>query len=223
MTKLLVFMAVIVFACSFRLPVHHQLPINDPFLNREDTGKKHEMLIFLHTSPVNIYSAHTNSKQYNSGSILGAGGGFAYFYKKRSYLALLAGASLGRLIFYGDPGGYLQKTNFLFVNVSNNHVLGHVELGYGLGVGTAQWHNKLYMNTTGITPRPQNYHYNTTGVGPSFSFQYRIVKDVLLGTLYQTTLLHTDVTPAIGYQHYISVYVRCELNMRTMKAYRAPR
>ena len=149
---------------------------------------------------VNLFSLKSPEGQSTPGGPLGLAAGLDYFYKPDRYISFSAGAGTSE---FGDHigNGYFNTGHTFFGSITNNYVIGSFDLGYGLSFSDLLWEK---MIVTDIYTVSVDRSVRSTGMGPSFSAQYRITKNLRFGILYQPTLFSFNSSPSFGYQHYIS-------------------
>ncbi|MEO8962558.1 MAG: hypothetical protein ABI325_11795 [Ginsengibacter sp.] len=146
-----------------------------------------------------FFSLQSETGNYNSVGALGLQAGVDYFYKRDQYLSLNFGAAIDAFDEYFGPG-YREFGTVLFTNIMNNNVVGRFDFGYGINLSKLQWRRTTIADTINL-----DQSIKSTALGFSLSTQYRFGNYFRLGFLYQPDLLRLGNSPALKYQHYISI------------------
>ncbi|MES2767238.1 MAG: hypothetical protein V4642_15285 [Bacteroidota bacterium] len=161
---------------------------------------------------LNHYYLQAFESKQKEGGALGLGLGLEYYYQDKSYVSAGFGATLDAGL--GESfGGPRERTNALFVNALNNHVLGYYEVGYGLHFSRLQW-NRDYIGEVMPGDDATERFVNTFGVGPSFSLQLRRNDYGRFGIIYQPNVLNLNGNPKFDYQHLISFTASFNTNFK---------
>ena len=162
--------------------------------------RKGQVRLSLALPFANIFCLTSTEGQYYSGGVFGLEAGADYFYKTDRYISLAAGAATDRGLGEYFGKGYLNRGAVLYTSIRNNYVVGSFDLGYGISFSGLRWAVVPYGDTVDV-----HKAVNNTGLGLSLSAQYRFGNYFRMGVLYQPNLVTTNFSPAINYQHYISV------------------
>jgi len=161
---------------------------------------KGTMYFSLSVPLFNSFSLKSPEGQSTPAGPLGLEAGVDYFYKMDRYISLSAGAATSAFVDHiGD--GYYNTGHTFFGSIRNNHVIGSLDLGYGLNFSDLLW---AKMKVTDVYTVSLDRSVRNIGVGPSLSAQYRLSKYLRFGMLYQPTLFSVNSSPSFSYQHYIS-------------------
>jgi hypothetical protein len=158
------------------------------------------MFVSLTTFPlpfINFLSTRSPEGQSNTGGPIGIQLGLDYFYQPGRFLSFTAGAGTSEFADHIGKGYYNVGRTF-FGGIRHGHALGSFLLSYGLSVSDLQWARITLGDTVN-----RNRSVRNTGIGPSLAVQYRINKYFRLGVLYQPTLFSFNLSPSLGYQHYL--------------------
>lgn len=139
-------------------------------------------------------------RQYHSSGLFGLEAGADYFYAKNRYVSFSAGASTNRGLAEYLGSGYATVKDALYLNARNNHVVGSFDLGYGLSFSRLRWRKFFH----GMIPASDTVAANT-GLGLSFSADYRLGEYFRLGVLYQPGTWSPRLAGNFSYQHYFSL------------------
>ena len=169
-------------------------------LRRSIPVGKGSVRLSLATSVVNVFNLQTRSGRDYTGGIFGIEAGLDYFYTTNRYLSFSAGAASSAGLWEYVGAGTHTLGSSLYLNAANNHVIGGLDMGYGISFSRLQWRRI----SQGIIPSPDST-VNTTGLGASFSASYRITNQLRVGILYQPTFWSMNHSPAYNYQDYISL------------------
>ncbi len=134
--------------------------------------------------------------------------GFNYHYSENSYVAAEFGCCFGRFLprnikrkdsIRDFKYNYLlEKKTDVFVNVTNNHVLGRFDVGYGINVGTHSAY-RFYQRYKMADTVMVDAHY--ISVGAAFSGHYRLNSNIYCGISYMPQFVAIDKTASFSYEH----------------------
>ncbi len=199
----------------FSYPSKNYLTARDTIIsnNRFAPVKKGTMDLTLSLPFVNDFNIRTPNGPYRAASVLGLAGGLDYFYRDNHYLSLVLGVANDRGIWDRVIyKGYFQTGNVAYASVRNNHVIGSFDLGYGINLSRFRW-----TKTTAGDTIAGNQAAINTGLGLSFSAQYRFGNYFRLGVQYQPNLVNLRDLSTYNYQHYISLDLVCKFRINRPK------
>ena len=145
-----------------------------------------------------FFNLQSETGNYNSSGPFGLQTGVDYFYKDNHYISVNFGAATD--VFGEYFGPYRETGTIFFTSVQNNNVVGSFDFGYGINLSKLEWKRTTIRDTINL-----DKSIKSTTLGFSLSTQYRFGNYFKLGTLYQPELFRINVSPALKYQHYISL------------------
>jgi hypothetical protein len=158
-----------------------------------------------------VFNLATDKRHYTSGGILGIEAGADYFYSKSKFVSMAIGAGTDILPLPIDyfGSGYIERAGILYAAVRNNFVLGDFDAGYGINISRFFYSGQTYGDTV-----KSDISIKTTALGLSFSFHYKIMRNLRVGVLYQPNLINLGYSPAFSYQHYLALQLVLKLSAR---------
>ena len=146
-----------------------------------------------------FFQLHPESKNYISTGSFGLQTGVDYFYKTNQYVSLNFGA--GTDVFGEYIGkGYHETASILFASVMNNMLVGRFDFGFGINLSKSEWRKITVGDTINLDKT-----LKSTSADFSLSTQYRFGDYFRLGILYQPDIFRFNASPALRYEHYISL------------------
>ena len=134
--------------------------------------------------------------------------GVDYYYKSNMFINLTVGEAydlkLPATLSYGFGGRDSEKIQILYVSLSNNHLIGKFELGYGISYGYDRWKFKE------DTEDPQSNSYNVSrlyfqSLGLVFPAHYQTNSGFYFGLIYRPMLVQFSEKIRFQYQHTLSI------------------
>ena len=148
----------------------------------------------------NDFSIRSPQGAYHTNGIFGLEASWEVFYKKDRYISLSAGAATSNAPVDRFGKGYIQSADNLYASIRANRVIGSFDIGYGISLSEPVWVQHTLGDTVNL-----DRSFKNTALGLSLSAQYRLGNYFRMGVLYQPGILSANLSPALHYQHYISV------------------
>jgi hypothetical protein len=165
--------------------------------------KKGTFCLTFPTPYTNSFRVGTDKGYYESFGFMGLGIGMEYYYRDNQYLSLSAGGAGDFPVPFPAPYDFFgerQNSSTQFISFRNNLILGSFNFGYGIQCSNQSWRISNRAIANFVARRVDNKF-----LGLSFSSQFRVIKNIGIGLLYQPSLLNINSKPTLEYQHFISM------------------